>query len=119
MEWYNVFSYWGFGVWFLWLAGFPIEPLSIVLANLLFSIIFVLAKYKGLPPIALFILATHMVPLYSLRRSPVKLAPLVIVYTVYMTWLAVQGLDPFKVYESMFREPPSTVQEYLERRNII
>lgn len=119
MEWYNVFSYWGFGVWFLWLAGFPIEPLSIVLANLLFSIIFVLAKYRGLPPIALFILATHMVPLYSLRRSPLKLAPLVIVYMVYMTWLAVQGLDPFKVYESMFREPPSTVQEYLERRNII
>jgi hypothetical protein len=119
MEWYNVFSYWGFGVWFLWLAGFPIEPLSIVLANLLFSIIFVLAKYKGLPPIALFILATHMVPLYSLRRSPLKLEPFVIVYSVYMVWLAFQGLDPFKVYESMFREPPLTVQEYLERRNLI
>lgn len=119
MEWYNVFSYWGFAAWFMWLGGFPIEPLSIVLANLVFSILFVLAKYKGLPPIALFILGTHMIPLYSLRRSPLKLQPLLVTYLVYMLWLAVQGLDPFKVYQSMFREPPVTIREYLERRHII
>jgi hypothetical protein len=119
MEWYNVFSYWGFGVWFLWLAGFPIEPLSIVLANLLFSILFVVSKYKGLPPIAFFILGTHMIPLYSLRHSPMKVEPLVIVYVAYMSWLAVQGLDPIKVYKSMFDEPPLTIREYLERRNLL
>lgn len=119
MEWYNVFSYWGFGVWFMWLLGFPIEPLSIILANLVFSVLFVLAKYKGIPPVALFILATHMIPLWSLRRSPVRLGPLLVVYGLYMLWLATQGLDPFKVYQSMFDEPPLTIREYLERRHLL
>jgi hypothetical protein len=48
-----------------------------------------------------------------------KVEPLVIVYVAYMSWLAVQGLDPIKVYKSMFDEPPLTIREYLERRNLL
>jgi len=118
MEWYNIFSYWGFGFWFAWLLGAPVQPLSVILANLLFSIFFVMAKYKGLSPVALFILVTHTIPLYSLRQTEFQPEQLLYLYSVYMAWLLSQGLTPARVYKSIFDEPPHTVREYLRLRKI-
>lgn len=118
MEWYNIFSYWGFGFWFAWLLGAPVQPLSVILANLIFSIVFVVAKYKGLPPVALFILLTHTFPLYSLRQTEFRADHLFYLYVIYMIWLYSQGLNPARVYKSIFEEPPHTVREYLRLRKI-
>lgn len=118
MEWYNIFSYWGFGAWFAWLMGAPIQPLSIILINIIFSIFFVLTKYNGFPPVALFILFIHTLPLYSLRSSKFDLSSFVYIYMVYMVWLYAQGLTPMKVYESILDEPPVTIRDYLQRRGL-
>ena len=118
MEWYNIFSYWGFGFWLAWLLGAPVQPLSVILANLVFSVFFVLAKYKGLSPVALFILVTHTIPLYSLRQTEIRLDQLFYLYLAYIIWLRIQGLCPVQVYKSIFNEPPHTIREYLRLRKI-
>jgi len=44
--------------------------------------------------------------------------PAFAVFATYLAFLAIQGLSFMSVYESLLIEPPATIREYLEFRNI-
>jgi hypothetical protein len=44
--------------------------------------------------------------------------PTIAVFVTYLAFLAIQGLSFTSVYESLLREPPATISEYLKLRGI-
>jgi hypothetical protein len=40
------------------------------------------------------------------------------IFATYMVFLEAQGISFTSVYESLIREPPSTIRDYLEFRKI-
>jgi len=114
--WYNVFSYWGFILWILspWL---PFSVLAILVLNLIGTFIFLSVARPSLS-VAMFLLLIHVVPIWFARRDPIQWIPALAVFATYLAFLAAQGLSFTSVYESLIREPPSTVKDYLEFRKI-
>ncbi len=120
VPWYNIFSYWTFIVWFLWLLGSPFSPAVALVINLIMSIFFVALKYETTTPAGLFIIATHSIPMYSIRNAGFDLKTFVVMYLLYSLWLDTQGLTPIGVYKKLLKEPsPVTVREFLKSRLII
>jgi hypothetical protein len=107
MEWFNIFSYWGFVAWILWLLKVsPVSPSLILFINLAWSILFLTAKYHDiLRPVVLFILISHAVPAWSVRRAPLDIPGTLGIVTAYLTFLAFQGLNPALVYKDLFEAP--------------
>lgn len=114
--WYNVFSYWGFILWLLspWL---PFSVLAILVLNLIGTFIFLSASRTSFS-VAMFLIIIHAVPVWFSRREPMQGIPALVVFAMYLTFLAAQGLSFTSVYESLIREPPVTVRDYLEFRKI-
>jgi hypothetical protein len=114
--WYNVFSYWGFILWILspWL---PFSVLAILVLNLIGTLLF-LSIARPSFSVALFLLLIHAVPVWFARREPFQWIPTFAIFAAYLMFLAAQGLSFTSVYESLIREPPSTIRDYLEFRKI-
>jgi hypothetical protein len=114
--WYNVFSYWGFILWLLspWL---PFSVLLILVLNLIGTFLF-LSVARPSFSVATFLVLLHVVPVWFARQQPIQLMPTVVVFATYLAFLAAQGLDIRRVYESLVREPPVTIRDYLELRKI-
>jgi len=120
VPWYNIFSYWAFVGWFLWLLGAPFSPTAPLAINLIFSIFFVALKYETTTPAGLFIIATHAIPMYSLRHAEFDISTFITMYLLYSLWLDSQGLTPMSVYKKLLREPsPVTVREFLKSRLLL
>jgi hypothetical protein len=120
VPWYNIFSYWGFIAWFIWLLGAPFSPAVPLAINLIMSIFFVAVKYEKTTPAGLFIIATHAIPMYSLRHADLDVKTFVVMYLLYALWLDSQGLTPMSVYKTLLKEPsPVTVREYLKSRVLL
>jgi hypothetical protein len=115
--WYNVFSYWGL-VLFLMSPWLPFPVLAIMILNLFCTFIF-LSVSNTTPQVQLFLIALHTIPVWSLRKQPIQVMPVIGVILVYLIVLALQGTDPVKVYKKLLDEPPQTISEYLKRRGII
>lgn len=115
--WYNVFSYWGFILWLLspWL---PFSVLAILILNLIGTFLFLSASRTSFS-VAVFLILIHAVPVWFARREPMQWVPTIAVFATYLAFLAIQGLSFTSVYESLLREPPSTIQEYLKLRGIL
>lgn len=110
-KWYNVFSYWSF-VFFL---ASPRSARLVTILSLLGTFAF-LSLANTTPPVAIFLLAFHVLPVWLLRKQPIQLKPTLLLILAYLTFLALQGLDPVKVYRGMIEEPPLTISEYLKKR---
>ena len=114
--WYNVFSYWGFILWLLspWLS---FSVLAILIINLIGTFVFLSASRTSFS-VAMFLILIHAVPVWFARRQPMQWVPTFAVFATYLAFLAIQGLSFTSVYESLLREPPATIREYLEFRKI-
>jgi hypothetical protein len=120
VPWYNIFSYWAFIAWFFWLLGSPFSPLLPLAINLIFSIFFVALKYEKTTPVGLFIIATHAIPMYSLRDADFDIVTFIYMYLLYAIWLDSQGLTPVDIYKKLLKEPsPVTVREFLKSRLLL
>jgi hypothetical protein len=121
MKWYNIFSYWGFIAWILWLLKVsPVSPSLILFINLIGSVLFLTAKYHDIfRPVVLFILMSHAAPAWSVRRAPLDVKGTLIIFTAYLAFLALQGLNPVLVYKDLLEAPPETLAEYLKRRGLV
>jgi hypothetical protein len=114
--WYQLFSYWGFALWLVPV----ISPTLILFLNLLFSILFILKKYKTFfHPVVLFILVTHAVPALYARRGALDVSGSMIIFIIYLLSLRLQGTDARTVYTRVLKEPPGTLGEYLKTRGLI
>lgn len=118
MRWYQVFSYWLLAAWFLGLDVFVLMVLGAVATVL--GQIYIIKKSNGHVrwSFVLFRIVTHIVPLFyisqetDLRQSSALIA-------LYLVALRSQGLNPVKVYRSIFNEPADmSIREYLQRRFI-
>jgi hypothetical protein len=114
--WYNVFSYWGFILWLLspWL---PFSVLLILILNLIGTFLFLSVSRTSFS-VAAFLILLHAVPVWFTRNQSIDWVPTFTVFAVYLTFLAIQGLDFTSVYGSLLREPPVTIMEYLKARRI-
>ena len=121
VPWYNIFSYWGFVYWLLWLSGLvSSSPLVVIVFNLVFSILFVCLKYSKVTPVAAFIVGTHALPLLTLRRAGADYFSAACLYFGYLIWLELQGLRADEVYRSILEDPaPESVREYLKSRLLL
>jgi hypothetical protein len=114
--WYNVFSYWGFILWIL-SPLLPFSVLAILILNLIGTFLFLSASRTSFS-VAMFLILIHAVPVWFARRQPMQWVPTFAVFATYLAFLAVQGLSFTSVYESLIREPPVTIREYLKLRGI-
>jgi len=112
--WYNIFSYWGF-IAFALSPWVPFHVLSIMIANLLGTMLFVCVS-KTPPILNLFLILIHMIPVWILRKQKVELKPLVILFTVYTFHLAIQNKNPVGVYKELLDNPPQSIASYLKSR---
>lgn len=121
VPWYNIFSYWGFVYWLVWLSGLvSASPLVVIVFNLVFSIIFVALKYRKVTPVASFIVGTHALPLITLSRAQVEYLPAIYLYLAYLIWLEVQNLRADEIYKQILEDPaPPSVREYLKSRLLL
>jgi hypothetical protein len=120
MEWYNIFSYWAFIFWIAWILKLStISPRLILMISMVGTIIFLFSNYNSPTPVALFIFATHAIPLLISRKSPIDIHGTAIIIIAYMTFLYLQGTNPLEVYEWVFNNPPATIHEYMKRRGLI
>ena len=114
--WYNVFSYWGFILWLL-SPLLPFSVLAILILNLIGTFLFLSIARPSLS-VAVFLILLHAVPVWFARRDPIQWIPTLVVFATYLAFLAAQGLSFMSVYESLIREPPVTIRDYLEFRKI-
>jgi hypothetical protein len=109
-----LYSWWVFALTGAWLAGLlPFSPLASALATFTGSII-LFATRKNF--INFLIVASHLGPVWLMRRAPLDIVPNVITFFLYNIILEENSLDLKKVYESVLADPPLTVRDYLKNR---
>jgi hypothetical protein len=111
---WQIYSYWVFAMTLLWLSGnLPFSPLFSAALALAASIT-LSVKIKA--PFYLFIVFMHVLSVWLLRNGAIQVVPNVLVFLVYNLTLLTQSTNFKKVYENIFKNPPRTVQEYIQRR---
>jgi hypothetical protein len=114
LPWYYLFSYWGIILWLLspWL---PFPVLLILIMNLICFIIFLLFSNISFK-VGLFILIIHLIPVIYLQKQKLDYKPLIIFYIIYTLFLLINNKTPLEVYGDMFKNPPKTISEYIQKR---
>jgi hypothetical protein len=112
---WQIYSYWVFAMTLLWLSGkLPFSPLFSAVMSLAASITLSINA-----PVYLFILFIHALTVWVLRKTPIQVIPNAMVFLVYNLTLLMQSTNFKKVYENIFRDPPKTIKEYLQRRGLV
>ena len=120
MDWYNLFSFWSFIFWILWILKLsPISPTLVLFGSMIGTIVFLFSCYTTPTPVAIFIFATHAIPLIISMKDPIDIHGTAIIIIAYVTFLYLQGTNPLEVYEWVLNNPPATIHEYLKRRGLI
>ena len=115
-----IYSYWSTGMAALWLAGLlPFSPLVSCVATLIGSIVFVTLMGTIFRPIGVFIVATHVLPVFLLRKTKFIFFKNFLIFLIYNLVLLGAGTNFKKVYEQVFRENPQTIREYLSQRGLV
>lgn len=113
----NIYSWWVFGLTLLWSVGLlAFSPLLSAVVTFVGSVIFTGLEVNVLNA---FIVATHMIPLWVLRKTTLDVIPNVFVFLVYNLFLSAQGTNSVRVYTSIFEHRPATVHEYLCQRHLL
>lgn len=114
-----IYSYWVFAMTVLWLIGrLPFSPLlSAVLAFIGSSFpVFFNGTFNQAN---VFIIATHLVPIWILRNTHLDLWPNALVFLVYNLILLANQTNFLKIYKTIFTHAPTTIHGYLCQRNLI
>lgn len=112
----NIYSYWVFGLTLLWSVGWiTFSPLLSAVVTFVGSVIFTGLE---LNLVNFFIVATHLIPLWVLRKTSLDVLPNVFVFLIYNLFLFAMGTNSARVYKSIFEHRPATVQDYLCQRHL-
>ena len=115
-----IYSYWSTALAALWLTGLlPFSPLASCVATLIGSIVFVVLGGTIFKPIGMFIVATHVLPVFLLRKTKFNFFKNFLIFIIYNLVLLGSGTNFKKVYEQVFRENPQTIREYLSQRGLV
>jgi len=116
---WKIYSYWAFFMTFLWHLGYlPFSPLVSVIFTFLGSIVLPL-ELGSVTQAHVFIIVTHIIPLWSLRHTPIEVTPNVLVFLVYNLCLLVSGTTYRDVYTDVVTHQPQTIQGYLKQRGLM
>lgn len=111
-----IYSYWVFALTILWSYNFiKWSPLISAILAFIASAALVISKNK-FNQTNIFILATHLVPIWVLRYTKIDILPNLLVFTLYNLVLTVNGTDYIKVYKYIFNHMPDTIHDYLSQR---
>jgi len=122
--WYQLFSYWGYGLGLLWAAGLPVpSPKLILFLNLLFTIFagvvrLIMRKWMD-PGVTAFILVTHGLAAWLTRKAPIAVRGSFIVFLLYNLTLIPQGTSMLDQWRQLWVEPPKTIGDYLKSRGLL
>jgi hypothetical protein len=122
--WYQLFSYWGYGLGLLWAAGLPVpSPKLILFLNLFFTIFaglvrLIMRKWMD-PGVTAFILVTHGLAAWLTREAPIDVRGSLIVFLLYNLTLIPQGTSMLDQWRQLWVEPPKTIGDYLKSRGLL
>jgi len=116
---WTIYSYWVFVMTVLWVIGrLPFSPLiSAVLAFI--GSVLLLISHKSLTEANIFIVITHLIPIWILRKTKLDIKPNLIVFLIYNIFLLVNGTNYREVYSDIFKYQPLTIKQYLIQRGIL
>ena len=123
-NWYQLFSYWGYGLGLLWAAGLPVpSPKLILFLNFLFTIFagilrLLMCKWMD-PEVAVFILATHGWAAWLARKAPIDIQGSLFVFLLYNLSLIPQGTGLIDQWRELWVEPPKSLGDYLKSRGLL
>jgi hypothetical protein len=123
-NWYQLFSYWGYGLGLLWAAGLPVpSPKLILFLNFLFiifaGIVRLLMRKRMDPGVAAFILVTHGLAAWFVRKAPIDIQGSLIVFLLYNLSLIPQGTSLIGQWRELWVEPPKSLGDYLKSRGLL
>jgi hypothetical protein len=116
---WKIYSYWVFVMTVLWVTGrLPFSPLiSAVLAFIGSALIPI--SYKSLTEANIFIVITHLIPIWILRKTKFDIKPNLIVFLIYNIFLLLTGTNYHQIYSDIFKYQPQTIKQYLVQRGIL
>ena len=108
----------------LWFLGVRVvSPSLVIFCNFAFTILAGLARIVYRKPVdpgvVAFILVTHAIPVWLVRKAPIDIRGSVIVFLVYLLSLRLQGKTLIGIWRDMWVEPPKTIGDYLHSRGLI
>ena len=116
-RWVYIFSWWGFALSVLRLMGLsPVSPLLILILNSLGTMVFLGMKKNIGRDVSLFILATHVIPVYIFRKDIIDVPGSLVVFASYILFLNCMGTSAQEVYARILEEPMPTIGSYLSSR---
>jgi hypothetical protein len=114
-----IYSYWVFFTTILWLGGFiKWSPLISAIIALLGASVTTIIK-REFNQSNLFIIATHIVPVWILRNTSIDIKENLVLFLVYNLVLLASGTDYSEIYQYIFTHRPETIHGYLCQRMII
>ena len=114
---WSIYSYWVFALVIVWLGGLlPFSPLSSAIVNLIAAVFFSATQYCCIKPVGLFLIASHIIPIFILRKTKMDILPNLLTFFVYNAFLFMNSTDVFKVYRTIYTDPPQTIQGHLYQR---
>jgi len=78
--------------------------------------VFLILKENIGIPVSLFILLTHMIPVYIFRKDSIDITGSLIFFASYILFLNCMGTSAQKVYDRVLAEPMPTIGSYLSSR---
>ena len=113
-----LYSWWVFGMTVLWVLGLlPFSPKLSIIVTFLASVVSSLTMY-GFKPVGLFIILSHLLPLYLTKSSPLDINPNLIVFALYNLVLFSRETDIWEVYQKVFTSPPQSIKAYFIQRGL-
>lgn len=114
-----IYSYWVFFMTLFWMAGWlPFSPLLSALFTFGVSTILVILNGPW-NQANIFVVLTHLLPVWILRRTSLDLKQNLAVFVVYNLLLLAAGTDYVSIYRTLYTNPPTTIAEYLCQRYLI
>ena len=110
---WKIYSYWSFVMVALWSAGhLPFSPLVSAIVAFIGSLFMI----RNCNSANVFILVTHLWPLWMLRNTKLDVIPNLTVFLIYNMFLFALGTNYVEVYTTIYNNPPTSLKEYLSQR---
>ena len=116
-RWIFIFSWWGFALSVLRLLKIsPVSPLLILILNCLGTIVFLILKENIGLSVAMFVLLSHMIPVYIFRKDSIDIVGSMLFFVTYLLYLKLNGTYIQQVYNRILSEPMPSIRSYISSR---
>lgn len=113
LRFWKIYSYWVFAMTLMW--GAQVLPFS-PLVSAIFALGASLYIMRDVNRANAFILVTHALPIWILRRTRMEFVPNLLVFLIYNLFLKSTGTDFIQIYTQIYENRPTTIREYIEQR---